>query len=45
MSRFFVLFVTQAIDIHALQKLVEHADINLDEQDADGYTSEGCSKW
>lgn len=33
-----LMFVTQANDVEALKKLIEHADINLDEQDADGYT-------
>ncbi|KAF8018464.1 hypothetical protein BT93_H3374 [Corymbia citriodora subsp. variegata] len=33
-----LMFVTQANNIEALKKLIEHADITLDEQDADGYT-------
>ncbi|KAI3426781.1 ANK_REP_REGION domain-containing protein [Psidium guajava] len=33
-----LMFVTQANDVEALKKLIEHANINLDEQDADGYT-------
>ncbi|XP_030459921.2 uncharacterized protein LOC115680267 [Syzygium oleosum] len=33
-----LMFVTQANEVEVLKKLIEHADINLDEQDTDGYT-------
>lgn len=34
-----LMFVTQANDVDALKKLIEWADIDLDEQDADGFSA------
>lgn len=34
-----LMFVTQANDVDALKKLIEWADVDLDEQDADGFSA------
>lgn len=34
-----LMFVTQANDVDALKKLIERADVDLDEQDADGFSA------